>query len=75
MSLVLVSKQESVGVVTLNRPQARNALSGALITELIQALSALDADPEVGAIVLTGAGTMFCGKPVTPLPARLLMSI
>ena len=62
MSLVLVSKQEKVGVVTLNRPQARNALSGALIDELLQALKSLDADPEIGAIVLTGAGTMFCGE-------------
>lgn len=62
MSLVLISKEGRVGVVTLNRPQARNALSGALIDELLQALKTLDSDPEVGAIVLTGAGTMFCGE-------------
>lgn len=68
MSLVLISQQGRVGIVKLNRPRARNALSGALITELLHALATLDADSEVGAIVLTGEGT-FCGK----LESKLLL--
>ena len=45
-----------VAVVTLNRPDAMNALSRALRRALHEALASLDADPEVKAIVLTGAG-------------------
>jgi len=45
-----------VAVVTLNRPNAMNALSKALRHALHEALAALDADPEVKAIVLTGTG-------------------
>jgi len=55
--------QEQVGhvlVVTLNRPEARNALSPELMDELSAALRAADADPNARAIVLTGAGKVFC---------------
>lgn len=49
-----------VALVLLNRPQARNALNSDLLRALLRALAALDADPGVHAIVLTGAGTAFC---------------
>jgi len=48
-----------VALVTLNRPKALNALSGPLMLELNQALREFDADPEVGAIVLTGSDKAF----------------
>src|SRR5260370_7900373 len=54
---------ETVGgvrVVVLNRPGARNALNGSLITALHAALTAADADDAVRAIVLTGADPAFC---------------
>ena len=47
---------EGVALVTLNRPRALNALSFALLTDLARVVEALDADPEVRAIVITGAG-------------------
>lgn len=54
---VLVETVEGgVGIVTLNRPEALNALSQALMHELDEALIALDADPNVACIVVTGAG-------------------
>lgn len=55
--MLLVEKPlDGVAVVTLNRPDAMNALSKALRAALHQAFVELDADPEVKVIVLTGAG-------------------
>ncbi|KDQ16570.1 hypothetical protein BOTBODRAFT_30897 [Botryobasidium botryosum FD-172 SS1] len=59
MSLVLVSRQSRVGILQLNRPEARNALSKDLIDQLLAALKDLDADADIGAIVITGAATFF----------------
>lgn len=53
---VLVERREEIAVVTLNRPQSLNAVDGDLRDGLIAALAAVDADPEVKAIILTGAG-------------------
>lgn len=47
---------DGVALVTLNRPRALNALSFALLTDLGRVIEALDADPAVRAIVITGAG-------------------
>ena len=44
-----------VGLVTLNRPKALNALCAGLMDELIRALNEFDNDPKVGAIVVTGS--------------------
>lgn len=57
---VAVSRDGRVGRATLNRPEKRNALDAALIAELKAALRSLDADPEVGVIVVDGAGKDFC---------------
>merc|ERR1712098_841525 len=48
-----------VGVVTLNRPKALNALCAGLMDELIRALNDMDNDPAIGAIVLTGSEKAF----------------
>ncbi|MFI6542627.1 enoyl-CoA hydratase-related protein [Streptomyces prunicolor] len=58
--LVLTERIGAVLVATLNRPEARNALNPELIDELSAVLREGDADPAVRAIVLTGAGTVFC---------------
>ncbi|MDV9175139.1 enoyl-CoA hydratase-related protein [Streptomyces sp. W16] len=58
--LVLTERVGAVLVATLNRPEARNALSPGLIDDLSDVLREADADPAVRAIVLTGAGTVFC---------------
>jgi 2-(1,2-epoxy-1,2-dihydrophenyl)acetyl-CoA isomerase len=60
MSDVLSQVTDGVGTITLNRPDRRNALSAAMIDGLTAALKAMEASPEVGAIVLTGAGGAFC---------------
>lgn len=57
MSLVLVEKADGVATVTLNRPDAMNALSRALRDEFCQTMADLAADAHVRAIVVTGAGT------------------
>ncbi len=56
---ILVEKRDGVGVITLHRPQALNALCAALIAELGQALDAFEADDEVGCILLTGSDKAF----------------
>jgi enoyl-CoA hydratase/carnithine racemase len=53
---ILVERRGRVALVTLNRPEKLNALSSQLALELTTAIEALDADNEIGAIVLTGAG-------------------
>jgi crotonobetainyl-CoA hydratase len=59
-SPVLVVRDEHVLLVTLNRPRARNAVDGPLTLALGTALEEADRDPEVRAVVLTGAGEVFC---------------
>ncbi|MEQ1505081.1 MAG: enoyl-CoA hydratase-related protein [Myxococcota bacterium] len=60
MSLVTTEVDGPIAVLTLNRPERRNALSGAAVEALLDALAAIDRDPAVRAAVLTGAGTHFC---------------
>ncbi|MET0898969.1 MAG: enoyl-CoA hydratase [Mycobacterium sp.] len=60
MTLVLTADHGAVRVLTLNRPEARNALSSSLIEELYHALEAADTDGSVRAVVLTGTDPAFC---------------
>ncbi|MSQ33898.1 MAG: enoyl-CoA hydratase/isomerase family protein [Dehalococcoidia bacterium] len=56
---VLVTKDAAVATVTLNRPERLNAFNGKMSAEVGEAFLALEGDPEVRAIVLTGAGRGF----------------
>lgn len=56
---VLLSRQGPVAVVTLNRPEVRNALGPEMVGALGEALARLAEDPSVGAAVLTGTGPAF----------------
>ncbi len=56
----LIERQGHVLVVTMNRPQARNALSGPMLALLRQAWDQVDGDPGIRVCVLTGAGGAFC---------------
>jgi len=57
--MILTEKRGSVGLVTLNRPEARNALNNQLLHELMDALEAFDNDGTVGALVVTGSEKAF----------------
>jgi enoyl-CoA hydratase len=56
---ILVETRGAVGLITLNRPRALNALNAQLVEELTRALAAFDADPQVGAVVVTGSERAF----------------
>lgn len=58
--VILLDVTDRVGTVTLNRPDARNALNSQLQRELARAMAAMDADGDVDVIVLTGADPAFC---------------
>ncbi len=56
----LVEREGHVLVVTMNRPEARNALSGEMLARMGDAWKLLDTDPELRVGILTGAGGTFC---------------
>ena len=60
MSELLVERRDAVAVITLNRPDRLNAISGPMLTALSKALVEADRDQAVRCIVLTGAGRGFC---------------
>ena len=57
---LLCEIRDAVALITLNRPQARNALSDQLTPALRRMIRACGDDPRVGALLITGAGTAFC---------------
>jgi enoyl-CoA hydratase/carnithine racemase len=57
---LLCSVRERVAVITFNRPQARNSLSDNLTPALRRMMKRSGEDPEIGALLLTGAGAAFC---------------
>ncbi len=63
--------EEGVATLTMNRPEARNALTGEMQAALSEAITRLAADPAVRVVVLTGAGQAFCaGGDVTGFAAN-----
>lgn len=56
---ILLDRKGRVGIVTLNRPKALNALNSQLMREVVAAVEELDADSEIGAILLTGSEKAF----------------
>lgn len=60
MPNVLVEERDRVVILTLNRPERRNALTIELMTELAAALDAASANPQKRVLVLRGAGQAFC---------------
>jgi enoyl-CoA hydratase len=59
-NVLLVDVDDAVALVTLNRPEARNALDLELLRALPATMRALDADDEVSVVILTGADPAFC---------------
>ena len=56
---ILLERKGRVGIITLNRPKALNALNSQLMREVVSAVEELDADSEIGAILLTGSERAF----------------
>src|ERR1700749_1627537 len=76
-SVVLTTDEDRVRIITLNRPEKRNALDLALRTELIKAIEAAMTDDQVRVLVLTGVGGAFCAggdisimEQLSPEPGR-----
>ncbi len=58
---IIFEKAEGMGKITINRPEVRNAFRPETLTELIDAFNACREDPEIGVVILTGAGDQaFC---------------
>ncbi|HEV2677874.1 MAG TPA: enoyl-CoA hydratase [Aliidongia sp.] len=73
---ILVEKRGAVGVVTLHRPQALNALCAALIQDLGAALDDMEADDAIRAIVLTGSEKAFAaGADIKEMGAKTYMDV
>jgi len=68
---ILTEKRGRVGLMTLNRPKALNALNSQLLKEVLDAAQAWERDPEIGAIVITGSEKAFAaGADIKEMQAR-----
>ncbi len=73
---ILVETRGNVGLITLNRPDALNALNSALIEDLYQALEAFEADEAIGCIVVTGSEKAFAaGADIKEMQSRDYMDV
>jgi enoyl-CoA hydratase len=73
---LIVEIRGKVGLITLNRPKALNALNGALIDELGSALDAFEADDAVGCIVITGTEKAFAaGADIKEMATRTFIDV
>jgi enoyl-CoA hydratase len=68
---LIFSKENRIGTITLNRPEVYNALNAALLRELGEAVEKVRKDPEIGVVILTGAGekAFVSGADIAEIPA------
>ena len=75
-NILVETRDDGVGLITLNRPQALNALCAALIDDLERALDALEADDAIGCIVLTGSEKAFAaGADIKEMQNKTFMEV
>jgi enoyl-CoA hydratase len=73
---ILVEKRGAVGLVTLNRPDALNALSSPLMADMTAALDDFEADDAIGAIVITGSNKAFAaGADIKEMQSKTYASV
>jgi enoyl-CoA hydratase len=73
---ILVESRDAVGLVTLNRPKALNALCDALVREMGTALDSFEADDAIGAVVITGSERAFAaGADIKEMAGRSYMDV
>ena len=59
-SEIIYQVEDGIATITLNRPEKLNAFTYVMMTELIDAFDQVDADDDVRAVIVTGAGRAFC---------------
>src|SRR3984893_8201579 len=73
---ILVETRGAVGLITLNRPKALNALCDALVREMGAALDGFEADDGIGAVVITGSDRAFAaGADIKEMSGRSYMDV
>src|SRR5690606_39038043 len=74
---IMVERDGRIAVLTINRPEVRNALDPATWDELSRALRELEADPEVGVLIITGAGekAFAAGADIRSLRERQMLDV
>ena len=71
---IKVDTKGKVGIITLNRPQALNALNSELVAEMTQALDGFEADADIGCMIITGSEKAFAaGADIKEMQARTYM--
>jgi enoyl-CoA hydratase len=60
MSLLLIDKKDAIAVLTINDNERRNIISADLVDEIIEAVSDIEMDESINALIITGAGRAFC---------------
>ena len=76
MSVVLSERRGAVAIATLNRPEARNALSPELMLELAALVEGWDTDPEVGCVVIAGSDEVFAaGADIASMAKRSFQDV
>lgn len=74
--MILMDKKGAVGLITLNRPEALNALNGQMMDEITRALRDLEADDNIGAIVITGNEKAFAaGADIKEMESKSYMDV
>lgn len=74
--MILVDREEPIGIITLNRPEAMNALNAQLMAEMSEALKAFEADEEVRAIIITGSAKAFAaGADIKEMASKSYMDV
>lgn len=73
---IILERRDRVGLITLNRPKALNALNTELMTEVVAAVQELDADTGIGAIVITGSQKAFAaGADIKEMSAKTFADV
>jgi enoyl-CoA hydratase len=73
---IKLDREGNIAIVTLNRPDALNALNGQLMDELTDALNALEADDEIGATIITGSDKAFAaGEDIKEMQSKSYMDV
>src|SRR5580658_9098531 len=73
---ILVEREERVGIITLNRPKALNALNSQVMDEVTTAAAEFDNDPGIGAIIITGSEKAFAaGADIKEMSAKTFSEV